>query len=89
MLAKCDIFVKQNILAINETTQDKILLKPKVYDQENLHGIPLTFVRVIGESWPTFGHFSVHECKLMKSRQLFIQVILTIFFLNLSDFYRI
>jgi hypothetical protein len=36
----CDIFMKQKILVINGTKQDKILLKPKVYDRENLHGIP-------------------------------------------------
>ena len=61
--------MEQKILVINETKRDKILLKPKVYDQENLCGIPLTFVKVIDKSWPTFGHFSVHEWKLTKFRQ--------------------
>jgi hypothetical protein len=42
------------------------LLKLKVCDQENLRGIPYTFVKVTDERWPTFGNFSVHEQKLMK-----------------------
>jgi len=41
----------------------------KVYDQENLCGIPETFVKVIDKSWPTFSHFSVHEPKSTKLRQ--------------------
>jgi len=48
---------------------DEILLKPKVWDLENLHGILWTFIKVIDESWPTFSHFSVHEWKLTKLRQ--------------------
>jgi hypothetical protein len=40
---------------------DKILLKPNVYDQENLRGIPETIAKVIDKSRPTFSHFSVHE----------------------------
>jgi hypothetical protein len=45
------------------------VLKPKVYDQENLCGIPLTFIKVKDKSWPTFGHSSVHEQKLTELRQ--------------------
>jgi hypothetical protein len=66
LIGNCDIFMKQNILVLNETKRDKILLKQKVYEQENLCGIPLLpFIKVIDESWPTFSHFSVHEQKLM------------------------
>jgi len=53
--------MKRKISVINETKQDKILLNLKVYDQENLLGIPKTSVKVIDKSWLTFGHFSVHE----------------------------
>ncbi len=35
-LGNCDIFMKRKILVINETKQDEILLKLKVYDRENL-----------------------------------------------------
>jgi hypothetical protein len=35
-IGNCDIFVKQKISVINETKWDEILLKPKVYDWENL-----------------------------------------------------
>jgi hypothetical protein len=38
-VGNCDIIVKQKILVINETKRDKILLKLRVYDQENFHGI--------------------------------------------------
>ncbi len=57
LLCNCDIFVKQKITIINETKRDEILLKLKVCDQENLHGILKTFVKVIDESWPNFGHY--------------------------------
>jgi hypothetical protein len=50
----CDICMKQKILVINYMKRDKILLKPKVYDQEDLCG---SFVKFMNESWPTFGHF--------------------------------
>ena len=56
-------------MVINDIKWDKILLKPKVYDRENLHGVPYTFIKVIEESWPTFSHFSVHEQKLTKLRE--------------------
>jgi len=36
-------------------------VKTETYDQENLRGIPLTFVKVIDKSWPTFGHFFAME----------------------------
>ncbi len=39
-LGNCDIFMKRKISVINETKQDEILLKLKVYDHENLRGIP-------------------------------------------------
>jgi len=35
ILGNCDSFVKRKISVINETKRDKVLLKPKVYDQEN------------------------------------------------------
>ncbi len=36
---------------------------------ENLREIQWTFIKVVDKSWPTFGHFSVHEQKLMKLKQ--------------------
>ncbi len=81
----CDICMKQKILVINETKQDKIVLKLKVYDWENLHVIPWTFVKVMDESYPTFSHFSVHEWKLTKLSQYLTAFPshFNIFFLNL------
>jgi hypothetical protein len=38
-VGNCDALMKQKILVINKTKRDKILLKPKVYDQGNLRGI--------------------------------------------------
>jgi hypothetical protein len=35
-LSFCDICVKQKILVINEMKRDRILLKPKVKDQDKL-----------------------------------------------------
>ncbi len=66
------------------------MLKLKVCDQEKLCGIPYTFVKVLNKFWPTFSHFSAHKQKLTKLRQYcFFEAIFTIFFLKLSDFYRL
>ncbi len=70
---------------------DEISLKLKVCDWENLHGITQTFAKVIEESWPTFGHFSVHEQKSTKFKQ-YLTVFpshFNIIFLKSFDFYRI
>ncbi len=44
----CNIHVKHQILVINEMIWYKILLKPKVLDQEKLCGILWTFVKYFG-----------------------------------------
>ncbi len=62
----CNICVKWKISVINKTKWDEISLKPKVYDCENLHRIPWTFIKVMDEICKTFGHFSEHEWKLTK-----------------------
>ncbi len=42
-VGNCDIIMKQKILVINEMKQDKILLRPKAYDHENLCQITVNF----------------------------------------------
>ncbi len=46
LLGNCNNFVKRRIFVLNETKQDEILLKLKVLELENLHGIPFTFVKL-------------------------------------------
>jgi len=55
-------------------------LKLKVCDRENLHGILYTYVKVIDESWLTFGNFSVHKQKATKLRHY-----LTVFSSHLNN----
>jgi len=90
LLGNCDIFVKQKISVIYEMKRDEILFKLK----------PRTFVEYRELSlklWKKVVQLSVSvifKCT-NKSKQnsaniwLFFQVILTIFFLNLLDFYWI
>ncbi len=65
-LGNCNIFMKLKISVINEMKRDEISLILRVCDQENLCGILWTFVKVLDQSWPIFGHFSVHKRKLTK-----------------------
>ncbi len=42
-VSNCNIIMKQKILVINEMKRDKILLRPKAYDHENLCQITVNF----------------------------------------------
>ena len=61
-----DINAKQKISFIYKTKLGKILLKPKVKDQENFCQILWTFIQVLNEICSTFVQFSWHEQKFMK-----------------------
>jgi hypothetical protein len=50
--------VKQKISSVYETIWDKISQKPKVLDQEKLHGILLTFIKFHEIVFPTFVNFN-------------------------------